>query len=713
MSYIHAKNLAKRFKQDRRVSGADILRKELDLGDDMDVSLLTESSDLGRRQASGLSRVVSSEDTGVSKLLRTQMSSTDFEEWIKLATDNKINSTNSWNFALIDYFHEMSLLKEGGNINFQKASATLDGCVKIYSSRVDSVATETGRLLTGLATKKNELAGDDQPEGDGDEDHDTSKVDGEETKKKKLSKARIVDSTLVNFDVIRIKKLDQELEIDPLFKRALSEFDEGGAKSLLLNILDVNSEARVVFDTAGKQSSEDVELEEEVSEQLDTIIEDDEGSESQPDADSKSEKNGNDEVDILGLGAMMFDSVDEILTQEICPSLKSLNIVLEDINKAKSVLGDVNSSKDYYPIGHNASVNNDVSLQSEAKFELGDDIPDLGFDNGADFGLDADNSFGSDNNDNMADIFDEEKKEENEEMELVKVDKDLMAYFDQNMRSNWAGPEHWKVAALKKREIKTVATSEPALPKKPKEVFTIDFMSDLNLDEEYEAEIFKEGTRIDLPKNQQISENNNLLPKDIFFSSERLLMLFTKPDLVRALVQKDGHGVTENNLALENGQQEEPADQNFWANKYEQEEKLRDEQADLPEGDEFFGDDDFGAAPSEEPSDERLSNVGSNLIVGGRKVRPDYVNFSRTAKKVDVKYLKDNLWKSVNIEKKKDQDEKINFKDVVHNISNMYPDEERKDLSTSFCFICMLHLANEHSLSIENTTDYSDLKIIY
>jgi condensin complex subunit 2 len=75
----------------------------------------------------------------------------NFEEWMKLATDNKINATNSWNFALIDYFHDMSLLREGESVNFQRASCTLDGCVKIYTSRVDSVATETGKLLSGLA----------------------------------------------------------------------------------------------------------------------------------------------------------------------------------------------------------------------------------------------------------------------------------------------------------------------------------------------------------------------------------------------------------------------------------------------------------------------------------------------------------------------------------------------------------------------------------
>lgn len=103
----------------------------------------------------------------------------NFEEWMKMATDNKINAANSWNFALIDYFHDMSLLKEGDSVNFQKASCTLDGCVKIYTSRVDSVATETGKLLSGLADSGNkrknqaegyEEDGEDGEGGDGGDD---------------------------------------------------------------------------------------------------------------------------------------------------------------------------------------------------------------------------------------------------------------------------------------------------------------------------------------------------------------------------------------------------------------------------------------------------------------------------------------------------------------------------------------------------------------
>jgi condensin complex subunit 2 len=111
----------------------------------------------------------------------------NFEEWMKMATDNKINATNSWNFALIDYFHDMSLLKEGNGVNFQKASCTLDGCVKIYTSRVDSVATETGKLLSGLADSGNskKKRGAEGEEGEESEEEEVEGEDGVVRKKPK------------------------------------------------------------------------------------------------------------------------------------------------------------------------------------------------------------------------------------------------------------------------------------------------------------------------------------------------------------------------------------------------------------------------------------------------------------------------------------------------------------------------------------------------
>ena len=94
-----------------------------------------------------------------AKELTSQQLGKNFEDWMKIAADNvncaktnsqKINAKNSWNLELIDYFSEIAFFKDGNSINFQKASCTLDGCVKIYTSRVDSVADETGKLLSGL-----------------------------------------------------------------------------------------------------------------------------------------------------------------------------------------------------------------------------------------------------------------------------------------------------------------------------------------------------------------------------------------------------------------------------------------------------------------------------------------------------------------------------------------------------------------------------------
>ena len=126
-----------------------------------------------------------------------------------MATDNKINANNSWNFALIDYFHDMSLLKEGDGVNFQKASCTLDGCVKIYTSRVDSVATETGKLLSGLADSRDKRARDANAEtdaaaagggGDGDDDADDEEGNNEGGTNKKLKK-KVASSSFLSFEM--------------------------------------------------------------------------------------------------------------------------------------------------------------------------------------------------------------------------------------------------------------------------------------------------------------------------------------------------------------------------------------------------------------------------------------------------------------------------------------------------------------------------------
>jgi len=156
----------------------------------------------------------------------------------------------------------MSLLRnnQDNSINFQKASCTLDGCVKIWTSRVDSVGTETGKLLSNLANEGREDA-----EGD---------IEGEEGENgeivKKKQRPRGTGPTLVTkLEQLRSKKLELEFSVDPLFKKTCADFDEGGAQGLLMNHLSlgVGSEGsmRVIFDASdsmGKGRDEDEEPEE-------------------------------------------------------------------------------------------------------------------------------------------------------------------------------------------------------------------------------------------------------------------------------------------------------------------------------------------------------------------------------------------------------------------------------------------------------------------
>jgi condensin complex subunit 2 len=56
-------------------------------------------------------------------------------------------------------------------------------------------------------------------------------------------------------------------------------------------------------------------------------------------------------------------------------------------------------------------------------------------------------------------------------------------------------------------------------------------------------------------------------------------------------------------------------------------------------------------------------------------------------------------------------DETLQFCDVINELQTVYPKQAMADISTSFCFICVLHLANEKGLVISNNDKFLDLTI--
>ena len=52
-----------------------------------------------------------------------------------------------------------------------------------------------------------------------------------------------------------------------------------------------------------------------------------------------------------------------------------------------------------------------------------------------------------------------------------------------------------------------------------------------------------------------------------------------------------------------------------------------------------------------------------------------------------------------------DPSEARQFSQVITGLQKSYPRDKMEEISTSFCFICLLHLANEQGLKLESAVE--------
>ncbi|SCV74682.1 BQ2448_7711 [Microbotryum intermedium] len=717
-----------------------------------------------------------------------------YEEWMKIATDNKITSTNTWSLALIDYFADMSLLRnnDDNSINFQKASCTLDGCVKIWTSRVDSVATETGKLLSGLAEDgRNGSQGVDDDDGmDNDEDEDAR-----EARKAKRKNAKRAETLADSFNKIKVKAFDLEFTVDPLFKKTCADFDEGGAGGILMNHLGCDRNMKVVFDAGdarldkGDDEDEDDEDEEDVLENEDI------------------------EVDLTRLTTRCFpDGLDTLENMVLCPSLASFRFS-PDANLDLGILQTPDNDEEEL-----AQLTQRVAIPAARAGDISHD--DAG--NGQGYGFDDNHEFGGCNDDDnggadgAVDFFADEpgggrpfdpSRDDSPgfmgggpdggggelvmSMQNGSGDGHLFDLLDAGLSKNWAGPEHWKMRRLvqRKRECSRLTTSTrttrrltfavlitaedetASKQRKEKVTFAFDFtqpppiaQKELFASAPTPASIRSARKSSLAPKSaghgkrnsraavaQGTEEEQHILPDDFHFNSQILLRLFLKPKLALKLRRRGSHAPE---VALGGGQ----ADAHFWAGagtnfmgdehmggvEHDFEPSfggdyavpfdtqiLNDGDDDLP----YFNEDDddsptgpmldgIGLGGGLDESDDILEETQGQL----KRVRPENINYAKRAKRVDVAKLKDSIWtelKVVSIPVKEFPTELVYQPDLVKPIADesnasskpsikpetlvpvvdrlrkTYPKDKMEEISTSFCFICLLHLANEKGLRIQ------------
>jgi len=115
-----------------------------------------------------------------------------YAECIKLAASGKITTKNTWSLMLIDYIEDVLKQEQqiGTELNFQRASCTLDASVQIYSSRVDAVHKETFKVLGGLCRSE---AKDSEIEENNEENNNGEEKKEEKKRKKKSTKKRNFD----------------------------------------------------------------------------------------------------------------------------------------------------------------------------------------------------------------------------------------------------------------------------------------------------------------------------------------------------------------------------------------------------------------------------------------------------------------------------------------------------------------------------------------
>ncbi|KAJ4725148.1 Condensin complex subunit 2 [Melia azedarach] len=595
-----------------------------------------------------------------------------FQNCIKLASENKINQKNTWELRLIDHLSEIIKVEtvEGDSeTNFQKASCTLEAGVKIYSVRVDAVHAEAYKVLGGINRAGQE---DEQDTITAGENVDNRSDGGHSTREseRKISPVSMLESS---FEALNMKKFDAAFSVDPLYHQTSAQFDEGGAIGLLLNNLGVYGGCQVLFDSfevPGKCES-------------DSLL-----------------NNDSDMIDLSFAKEFVEQMVINMCAKpEISPTLEEIICHFDEDNQRSQT----------FSLSQNIGSRLDVL---DATTDAFDAEADRFGANG--YGLN-DNSFGyhevwNYDHDGGTSVVNEISsfgpffhgdREENDpyaayEPGISDRFEDVTMFLFQGLgfsskQNAWAGPDHWKYQKSKgSGTIYTAASGSACNAKKRKKKTQVEDDIDFrkSLDEEI-IDIFAPPRTLKsllLPANR--SSNSNSLPEDCHYQHENLVKLFLLPNVLCT-------GKRRRKLSDNNSQQQD----------YDNAGALPSWDNESVVSDQY----DDGYVPS----DMRDSD---GLISRPRQVDKDEVQYDKTSKQVDVHALKEALWDCVHEITEVSGtvgSYTVSFRHVLATLLVDCPAAAaaRKGISPRLCFICLLHLANEHGLIIRDCPSLDDLSI--
>jgi len=212
-----------------------------------------------------------------------------------------------------------------------------------------------------------------------------------------------------------------------------------------------------------------------------------------------------------------------------------------------------------------------------------------------------------------------------------------------------------------------------------------------------------------------LQSSNLTLPADVHYDAKMLTQLFTKPKW-RISLNKRHKGEDGFVNSVAGGKWFEYQNPNDINNFIPPSENDNDDGGFNPDA---FDDSEPENYMIEAPA------LGENmeLVEEPKKVEQIKINYAKSAKVVDVKALKNSIWEDLcatnNVTKSKSakgnnltMEKPKSFQDILYNIPNLVSSETLQNISVPYCFICLLHLANEKSLVLEQPKNSSLAELI-
>ncbi|NXX53872.1 CND2 protein, partial [Scopus umbretta] len=612
---------------------------------------------------------------------------------IKLSTENKITTKNAFGLHLIDYMTEILKQKDSELTNFKIAAGTLDASAKIYAVRVDVVHADTYKVLGGLGKDSAPTKNVDSPEG---EDSPASEAVKTVQKKKKHS-FKTIEQNLNN---INVSEANRRCEVDPMFQKTAASFDECSTAGIFLTGLHTQScHSELLFDSKimPLPSSETLTL---------------------PNSDP---------VKVMDLKSLLAQCIEK---RPICSSLAGFQFTkwdAESHNESVSALLDKFKKSDQV-FDINAEIDSDVE----------DCVPTLPDDN---FNSDSPRSTGAEKIGEFTESLNSFgavcKSKRTDAVPFGEGDVGTMclhlsmkpgeySYFSPRTLSMWAGPEHWRFKPRHKSDADSEKETKKRSAKKAIEI---------NFDEDIDFEAYFRKTKASVTLAKSILESQNMksttLPTDFNYDPNNMLQLFLKP-AVKLCRTSRPDGSLDHEDEIGEYDYNNPNDTSNFCPALQ---AADDDDDNDPI--QFMGQTgEFNLTTHPEGQDAELNRVVGdidittygelNLIAEPQKVNKIALQYAKTAKKMDMKRLKKNMWDlltdeqkketvaEVNAEKEKDTSvvagEKV-FSSITKELLHRLPSAMANNLSVPLAFACLLHLANEKNLKLEGTEDLSDVLV--